>query len=89
MIFTEPWNINWLILNMLAEQLVPKKAMVDCEAIISLIYLQIWFTWAWTWTPVSIEFLNNSILSCITTWTLTQTLKCCIILFLDSNVSIW
>jgi len=89
MIFTEPWNINLLILNMLAEQLVPKNAMVDFEAITSLISLQIWVTQAWTWTPVSIEFLNNSILSRITTWTLTQTVKCCSILFLNSIVSIW
>ncbi len=89
MIFTEPWNINLLILNMLAEQLVPKNVMVDFEAITSLISLQILFTWAWTWTPVSIEFLNNSILSRITTSTLAQTLKCYIILFLNSIVSIW
>jgi hypothetical protein len=42
MIFTTPWNINLLILNMLAEQLVPKNAMVDYfEAITSLISLQI------------------------------------------------
>ncbi len=41
MIFTEPWNINLLISNMLAEQLVPKNAMVDFEAMSSLISLQI------------------------------------------------
>jgi len=42
MIFTAPWNINLLMLNMLAEQFVPKNAMVDYfEAITSLISLQI------------------------------------------------
>lgn len=42
MIFTAPWNINLLILNMLAEQLVPKNAMVVYfEAITLLISLQI------------------------------------------------